>query len=165
MFRNAKRNAAKKISTGNSKTERRKRLRLESLEARRLLAGNVGVDVVEGNLLIRGDRLSNGIEVRQLQDGSGAFVIRGLISEDGEVTTVNGEASVTVDGVTGNVQARMGAGDDVLYVHDADLPGICGRHRRRHRHRVASEDCHVATHRDQNHCHLNRSMPLWQTVI
>jgi hypothetical protein len=122
MFNTAKRNAPNKGSRGKSRKDCRKRLRLESLESRRLLAGDVGVDVVDGNLLIRGDRLSNAIEIRQAQDGSGDFVIRGLETEDGVATTVNGEESARVDGVTGDVLAALQAGDDVIYIHDADLP-------------------------------------------
>jgi hypothetical protein len=46
-----------------------------------------------------------------------------LTGEDGELTTINGQESVTVDGVSGDVVATLQDGDDTLYIHDVDLPG------------------------------------------
>jgi len=109
-------------STGN-KRARRKRLGVEALESRRLLAGDVTAEVVDGNLLIGGDRLPNLIELRAARDGIAAIEVVGLPGEDGEVTTINGEESFTAVGVTGDVVANMRRGDDLIYVHDVDLPG------------------------------------------
>ncbi len=127
MFNRSKRqpNAKNEAATA-SKNSRRNKLRMESLESRRLLAGdvsNVSVEVVDGNLVIRGDQASNQIEVYQVGDGTAAYVIRGLVGEDGVQTTVNGAERIAVDGVTGDVLASMNRGDDVIYIHDADLPG------------------------------------------
>ena len=113
----------KSSTTDRNKRIRRKRLGVEALESRRLLAGNVTADVVNGDLLIGGDQQSNLIELRPSQDGIAAIEVVGLAGEDGEVTTINGEASFTATGVTGDVVAAMRRGDDLIYVHDVDLPG------------------------------------------
>ena len=108
---------------GNPRTEHRVHPTLELLESRRLLAGDVSVEVVDGNLVMRGDRASNQIEVRKISDGTAALAIIGLAGEDGVPTTVNGAERIAVDGVTGDVIAAMYRGDDLIYIHDADLPG------------------------------------------
>jgi hypothetical protein len=114
---------SKTNTNGKHKRVRRKRLGLETLESRRLLAGDVTAEVVDGNLLLRGDQLSNQIELRAAADGTAAIEIVGLPGEDGDLTTINGASSYVFDGVTGDISASMRGGDDVIYIHDLDLPG------------------------------------------
>jgi len=113
----------KKVSKIRSETVRRKRLRLETLESRRLLAGGVTATVVDGDLFVVGDRDANAIVIRQAEDGADQFIIRGLVTDDGVQTTINGEARIIVDGVTGDINASMRGGDDLIYIRDSDLPG------------------------------------------
>ena len=65
---------------------------LQPLEPRRMLAGNVTAVLVGGDLVIRGDRADNFIEVTQ--DEEGDIVVNG---EDG--TTVNGEEEAEFEGL------------------------------------------------------------------
>lgn len=113
-------------SRSNSKQSKRtrpRRIAIEPLESRRLLAGDVTAEVVDGNLLLRGDRLSNQVELRAAIDGSDAIEVIGLPSEDGDLTTINGAPSFTFTGVTGDIAANMRGGDDVVYIHDLDILG------------------------------------------
>jgi len=90
----------------------------ERLEGRMLLSGNVTAVVSGGNLTLAGDDQGNEILIDQV--GVGADEVR--ISGVG--TTVNDQAGpVTISGVTGNVLVRMGRGNDVVQIQDADLPG------------------------------------------
>ncbi len=63
---------------------RKKHLRLESLEGRAMMTGNVTADVVNGKLEIDGDAAANTIVITQI--GSGEYTIAGDAT-----TTVNGE--------------------------------------------------------------------------
>ena len=57
----------------------RKMLRFESLEPRRLLAGNVTVEIVKGGLLsIAGDELDNQFKVEWVADDGGLYKITAL---------------------------------------------------------------------------------------
>ena len=103
-------------------TSRTKKLRAESLESRVLLAGDVTADVVDGDLLLWGDHLSNHVSIRS-GEVDGTFIIRGLEIDNDGGTTVNGEKVIRVGGVDGDVEARMWSGDDTVYIHEADLPG------------------------------------------
>src|SRR5690606_6502540 len=93
----------------------------ESLEQKALLAGDVGVEIVDGDLFISGDDLGNRIEISAGSEGE--FVITGLPTEDGE-TTINGsaEAFVATD-FTGNVFVDTGAGADEVVVGNVQLGG------------------------------------------
>jgi hypothetical protein len=79
-------------------------------------AGNVLIDVTEGDLIIKGDDLDNLI----LMDLSpeGALRIKGL-----EGTTVNGSSDVEVSGLPFDYDllARLGAGDDLLVIAGIDI--------------------------------------------
>jgi hypothetical protein len=97
---------------------------IECLESRQLLAGDVAISVVDGNLLIRGDELANQIAITA-GDAPDSYRIVGL---DGTTvhTVATAEPSATqllVSGVTGNVAIRMGAGDDVVRIHGASFHG------------------------------------------
>ncbi len=100
----------------------RRRMRLETLEEKRLLAGDVTVGVVDGNLLVRGDAESNGVFITA-GDAPGAFVVTGLPVGDGP-TSINGSfLRVEVGGVFRSVLVGMGAGDDLVNVRDAAFRG------------------------------------------
>jgi hypothetical protein len=93
-------------------TTRRRRLALEPLETRTLLAGNVSVDEVGGNLKLRGDEECNGVLIVQL--GSGRYAVVGF-DHDGAPTTINGGADpVIVRGIKHNFLIDLRQGDDLL---------------------------------------------------
>jgi len=96
-----------------------RRLILESLESRAMLAGNVTVSVTDGVLHVQGDALSNDIDIQQ----SGAVSAQGLRVEisgryaGGQLTTtINGEDSVTVEGITQGAVIGLGNGDNYLRI-------------------------------------------------
>lgn len=93
-------------------------LSFESLESKQLLAGDVTVSVVAGNLLIRGDEAANHVAISQGNDAN-SFVIRGL---DGTNVTLAGsstpapETGLVVTGVRGRVNVNMLGGNDQVDV-------------------------------------------------
>ena len=90
----------------------RRRLFLEGLERRAMLAGDVFASVSgSGNLTITGDSDDNSIEITQLTATS--FSITGL---DG--TLINGESDIEVD-VSGNVTIDLRNGDDTVAITGA----------------------------------------------
>lgn len=103
-----------------------RRYGLESLEARDLMAGNVDLTLQNGNLLLTGDNLGNGVQIRQISDNKYAIV---GIKQAGANTTINGAGFQVVSGVTGNVTFNMNGGNDQLDVTDgqgffAAQPGL-----------------------------------------
>jgi hypothetical protein len=80
-------------------------LRLEALEGRQLLAGDVTAAVVDGNLTILGDEADN--ELIIFQTAPGSYRIKG-----GAGTKVNGQPKFLATGVTGNVSISMLGGAD-----------------------------------------------------
>lgn len=98
--------------------------RFEALEAKEMLAGDVAVQVVNGNLNILGDDMGNNIVITAGEE-AGTYVITG---RDG--TTINAASSdgdpvnqITVEGVTRNVRIAMGDGDDAVRIRDASFRG------------------------------------------
>ena len=82
-------------------------LRLEPLEGRLALSGNVTAEVVNGDLVVRGDDLGNSVVV--LQAAGNKFTVEGVN------TTVNGKASKrTFTGVTSDMTVSLGDGNDRL---------------------------------------------------
>ena len=97
---------------------RRRSLKLESLEARLLLSGNVTAEVIGGSLVVTGDGADNMINIEQTGLGAGEF----RIDRDGSGTTINGTlADVIVGGVTKDVKINMGDGHDMVHVRDSDV--------------------------------------------
>jgi len=106
-----------------SKLQNTRRLCVESMESRQLMAGNVFASVAGGDLVLTGDAAANGIEVRQL--GVGKYQIIGLVH--GGVQTkvwLGGVAanSQVVGGVTDDFSINLNAGDDYLLMSAAGLP-------------------------------------------
>src|SRR5438093_9588622 len=92
-----------------------RRLGLELLESRRVLAGNVHAFVSGGNLHLDGDSQANEILIEQSAPKS--FTIT---SRDG-TTTINGQAGpLTFNRVSKNVFITLKGGDDVAELDGAD---------------------------------------------
>jgi hypothetical protein len=92
---------------------------LETLEARRLLSGNVAAAVVDGSLFLTGDSCSNDLVVDQV----GLNVDQLRISSGSNTTWINGQAdAVILDGFTSDAWFDMGCGNDALSI-SAELPG------------------------------------------
>lgn len=108
------------------KPARSRRLTVESLESRAMLAGNVTVTVTDGVLNVAGDDKANGVAIRQLAPPNGPTTpwpgvrleITGIPAVNGssQQTTINGGASVIVEGVKNGVGIWLGGGQDLLKV-------------------------------------------------
>ncbi len=96
-----------------------KRLRFESLEQKQLLAADLSVAVIGGDLVITGDAEPNSFILRSGDDFNEQFQIVNRIFGD----TINGQLDdLFVSGVTGNVIINTGGGDDVVRIF-GDGPG------------------------------------------
>jgi hypothetical protein len=102
----------------------------ESLEDRRLLAGDVTARIVNGDLEIRGDNADNGITITAGAT-AGSVVITG-INAGGAATNVNGTANgaVTLSGLTDDFKIKMRGGNDSVTItgplsvpDDAEIEG------------------------------------------
>ncbi len=119
------RDFVRQVSRPSRRGTRRNRTRQSStavqlLEVRNLLAGNVLAVVNAGDLVLTGDNQANLIDV-VVENGD--IVVRGR-----ENTTINGSTStfVAVAGSTSlseTLFARLGAGDDVLFVDGITIGG------------------------------------------
>lgn len=95
---------------------RRRPLGFESLESRKVLAGNVQASMSFGDLLIVGDGESNQVQIRR--SGVSSVVISPLDS----TTTINGrQGPIALRGFRDSVTVRMGEGDDVVRLQGAFL--------------------------------------------
>ncbi len=97
--------------------------RFESLEDRRLLAGDVTARIVHGDLVIKGDNLSNGITITA-GPTAGTVVVTG-VDAGGSATNVNGASNtaVSLSGFTGDLKVSMKGGDDTVSITDLTVPG------------------------------------------
>src|SRR5687767_8356137 len=93
---------------------------VEALERRCMLAGNVTVSVVDGDLMVRGDREPNAIVIAQATDGT--YTVAGAVDDDGLPTTVNGGASGVFTRMDDDLRIRMGRGDDRMEIGGIDVP-------------------------------------------
>ncbi len=103
-------------------TTAQRRVRFESLEQRQLLAGDVVVGVVQGDLVVQGDELDNHIAITAGAE-AGSFVVTGL---DGTTVHLEGQAAageVTVAGVNDDLRIDLGDGSDTLELADAVVNG------------------------------------------
>ena len=101
-----------------ARTRKEKNNSYQSLEPRRLLAGDVRV-FMDGDLFIRGDRADNQVEVRVVDEGD--IQISGLNG-----TTINGEAEpMVVSGQNGRINGRVAAlmrgGNDLLRLEGLEI--------------------------------------------
>jgi len=80
-----------------------RKLWVESLENRALLAGNVSVSVSDGTLFITGGSAGNGVSVQQLNSGryyiTGFNVSGGNTTVNGSSTTPEGDAALAAHGL------------------------------------------------------------------
>jgi hypothetical protein len=100
----------------------KKGLRVESLEIRAMMAGDVKVTVSDGVLNIIGDYKANGVEVTQLDNGN--YQVSG-ITWGGSATKINGGTSpkeFAAHYVRDDIRADLGAGDDALRIYDLYAP-------------------------------------------
>ncbi len=107
-----------------SPTARRNRFaqppRMEALEPRLLLSGNVEVELKGGALCVTGDDQANDIVIEEVVPGGGRF----RVSSGADPTTINGGAGpVELEPVTGGVKAKFGGGDDDVQINAATVPG------------------------------------------
>lgn len=105
-----------------------RRLGLESLESREMMAGNVLVQVSGGNLTVTGDGSANGIIVFQL--GEGQYRILGT-NQGGSATRIRQGNSLanfqTVNGVnsvTGDITIDMRGGNDRVVFSNTPAYGL-----------------------------------------
>ena len=99
------------------KVTAQRRLALEPLERRWMMAGDVTAAVVNGNLQIHSDDLADKITVTQLSPGE--FTVTGV----GGTTINGGTTPFDATGVTNNVAIKMGNGDDSVLVQNASCQG------------------------------------------
>ena len=89
-------------------------LGMESLESRTLLAGDVAVAIVDGDVFVRGDEAANHLVMAT--DDAGALVIDGRALA-GSPTTINGQPGpFVVNNFENSIQIRMLAGNDVVQI-------------------------------------------------
>jgi hypothetical protein len=122
-----------------SKLQTTRRLSVESMESRQLMAGNVFANVIGGNLVLSGDGQSNGVEVRQL--GAGKYHVIGLNFEGAQTKIVLGGVaanSQVVNGVASDFHINLNAGNDYLLMSSAGLPVGAKM--------VVPNDLHIRTH-------------------
>lgn len=93
-----------------------RRCSFESLEDRRLLAGDVIAKIVNGNLVVKGDNLDNGIAITAGAN-AGDVVVTG-VNAGGSATNVNGTANgvVTLTGFSGDLNIKMKRGNDSVAI-------------------------------------------------
>ena len=87
---------------------------LETLEDRRMMAGDVTARVVNGDLVITGDNQSN--EMYLYDNGDGSYVMFG---ENG--TRINGLSGYPLDGVSDDIRINLRGGDNRIALLGLDL--------------------------------------------
>lgn len=99
------------------------RLRFESLEQRRMMAGDVSVKLIGGTLYIKGDYLDNNITVGP--GGSADQVVVSGLTAGGAPTSINGtpNGTTTVSGFTRGLKIDMLEGDDTVAVSNITVRG------------------------------------------
>jgi hypothetical protein len=93
---------------------RRRKLFLEGLEMRAMLAGDVDVNVSDGNLIIRGDNDDNNITVTWISENT--YEVAGVDTE------INGDTEIFVaTGVTRNIDVDLRSGNDTFTLTGSGL--------------------------------------------
>ena len=118
MFWPIKRSVRSSKRVKKSRQQSARRLLVESLESRNLLAGLVDVQIAPmlapGELDLIGDGSNNSVEISQTLN-PGEYRIDGL---DGTLLQINGAGvtmpSVTVNGITGDIDVWLGTGNDTF---------------------------------------------------
>ncbi len=81
---------------------------IEPLEQRRMMAGDVTASLSGADLVVNGDNSGNEVVIRATEQ-AGQFVVEGLNG-----TTINGQQSATISGVTDDLRINLRNGDNVL---------------------------------------------------
>ena len=111
----------KSLQPNTHKTQRR--LFLEGLERRSVLAGDVWAAQIGSNLFVHGDSDDNGIHIQTMADGT--VKVSGL-DAGGSPTTINGDSEPFVaSGVHSLTRVHLGAGDDLLQI-DSEVSSETG---------------------------------------
>ena len=102
---------------------RGRRCSFESLETRRLLAGDVTARIDDGKLIIKGDSLDNGITITAGAT-AGEVIVTG-VNAGGSATNVNdiSNGTITLSGFTGGLKIDMHGGNDSVTITDLDVSG------------------------------------------
>ena len=98
---------------------RRPKLKLETLESRQMMAGDVNAYAISKILYINGDSADNGIAL--VDGGNGTFNVVGL-SQGGSATTINGGASQNFNKIK-DIVITMNKGNDAVVVTDIFVNG------------------------------------------
>lgn len=93
-----------------------RRLRLESLESRELMAGNVSVSLVNQEVQVTGDAKGNGVLISEISPN--VYKITGLVAA-GSATTINGKSSITIRSPQDDLRVYMNGGNDVVAIGNA----------------------------------------------
>lgn len=119
------------MARSKNQASKKRRLGLQNLETRKMMAGDVSVDIdISGSRIdveLTGDGAANGVEVRQIND---TLRITGL-TQGGAPTTINGSSSQvniptklftggswrTLDDLT----IKLGNGDDQVVIRDVNM--------------------------------------------
>ncbi|MEX2142798.1 MAG: hypothetical protein WD894_26315 [Pirellulales bacterium] len=105
---------------------RTRKLGFESLEGRRLMAGDVQVFVypTTGELNLVGDSSANAVDVRGTGNPGEVLITPLTDQATGQQTTIDGSAApLVMSGVTGGLAANMFAGNDEFYLKDFAFGG------------------------------------------
>lgn len=120
---------AKNIGRGRGHGQRL--LRVEALERRAMLAGNVTVSVSGGTLNIRGDGEDNAVFITEVEEG--VYAVVGFDDLSGSPTSINGVSNgeLVFGGVTRDINIDLKGGDDLLAIGNdegdlIDLIEECG---------------------------------------
>jgi hypothetical protein len=100
---------------------RGKSLHVERLERRRVLAGSVLAEVIDGTLFIDGDHQANGIAIYGTGT-PGEVRVTGTPAVAGDVTYLNDQTGHLTFVLTGDIVIRMGAGNDGVELNKVNVP-------------------------------------------
>lgn len=117
---------SRRPKTHQSQYSTNRRLRLELLERRNLLAGLVTASVSGGNLVVRGDNEANVVLIAEVDDGDGnskthAYVVGGFDTniqggkDSGQMLPADVSARLFLN-VKGNIDVDLKGGDDLFAV-------------------------------------------------
>lgn len=96
-------------------------LHVEPLETRRVMAGNVLAEVIDGTLFIDGDDQVNGIAIYGTGT-PGEVRVTGTPAAADDVTYLNDQTGHLTFVVTGDIVIRMGAGNDGVELNSVNIP-------------------------------------------
>ncbi|QEG00650.1 hypothetical protein Mal15_47210 [Stieleria maiorica] len=118
------------MARSKKQSHKQRRLGLQNLETRKMMAGDISVDVdISGSRIdveLTGDGAANGVEVRQIND---TLRITGL-NHGGAATTIEGNSALNIPTkqfISGSwrtlddLTIKLGNGDDYVVVRDVNM--------------------------------------------